>query len=346
MAGLTLSNEAFDVPCSWDAYACICQRPPVGYAGNLTSSSIDSFLVELREADDKAVSEAVVGQWVDFYVRTVVVLIALSVAATFWCCVLSRSCCWARHVAERGPAAGSAEAKEPRTCCGATSDHTKAREADPSGRAASKVRTEAFDCLRGFAALQVSLGHYFTYWAPNVFRGELGGGDAVLMFFLMSGFVMQVGYAGKGPADGSCPCCGDCCPSEGCCACCSRGRCCLGCGGTFARQFWARRLARLAPMAWVAMLVYAPIAYFENLPRVGQLPEAAQALFLTEDLAVSAVFLPTWVACGVNGPLWTLTAQWFFCAPRTRPARETDLTTRPRGCHRGRGRSCCRCARR
>ena len=35
----------------------------------------------------------------------------------------------------------------------------------------------------------------------------------------MSGFVMQVGYANKGPADGSCPCC---CRGP-------RAICCIGC---------------------------------------------------------------------------------------------------------------------
>ena len=60
-------------------------------------------------------------------------------------------------------------------------------------------------------ARQVSLGHFFTYWARGAGRGvELGGGNAVLMFLIMSGFIMTVGYAGKGPADGGC--CG-----PGCC---------------------------------------------------------------------------------------------------------------------------------
>ena len=29
-------------------------------------------------------------------------------------------------------------------------------------------------------------------------------------------------------------------------------------------------------------------------------------------MSVSAVFVPVWISCGVNGPLWTLTSQAFF----------------------------------
>jgi hypothetical protein len=35
-------------------------------------------------------------------------------------------------------------------------------------------------------------------------ESEFGGGNAVLMFFVMSGFIMMIGYAGKAPVDGCC----------------------------------------------------------------------------------------------------------------------------------------------
>ena len=117
---------------------------------------------------------------------------------------------------------------------------------------------------------------FFTWWSPDTFPGiECGGGNAVLMFFIMSGFVMQIGYAGKGPADGSCCCCA---PDGG------RGGgggCCTGCGGKFARTFWARRVARLLPLTWVSILIFLPIFYFERQNEMGKLPGLLQGLYST-----------------------------------------------------------------
>ena len=94
-------------------------------------------------------------------------------------------------------------------------------------------------------ALQVSIGHLTAIFMDGTPEGlELGGGNAVIMFFIMSGFVMQVGYAGKGPADGACP-----------------GSCGKGCGGAFAREFWARRVARIGPVYWLSVLLCLPFAY-------------------------------------------------------------------------------------
>ena len=62
----------------------------------------------------------------------------------------------------------------------------------------TRIHTEAFDCIRGMGSLQVSLGHFFTFYAnfENAATPEFGGGNAVLMFFVMSGFLMTIGYAG------------------------------------------------------------------------------------------------------------------------------------------------------
>ena len=126
------------------------------------------------------------------------------------------------------------------------------------------------------------------------------------MFFLMSGFVMQIGYAGKGPADGAC-----CCDCNCCC-----DACCQGCGGTFARTFWARRVARLVPLAWVATLFYVPIAFYEQRPRFDKLAPPLQAVAVAEDAAATMSMFQTWMLVGgvggVNGPLWTLCSQFTF----------------------------------
>ena len=76
-----------------------------------------------------------------------------------------------------------------------------------------------------FARAGADITQTFTFWAHDAAPTlDAGGGNAVTIFFVMSGFVMTVGYAGKGPADG------------GCCV-----GCCLGCGEEAAGFPLARR---------------------------------------------------------------------------------------------------------
>ena len=159
----------------------------------------------------------------------------------------------------------------------------------------ARVNTVPFECIRGFGALQVSIGHYYAFWSTKTYPGiEMGGGNAVLMFLIMSGFVMQVGYAKHGPADGSCCCCSS-MPR--------RGGCCVGCGGHFARDFWSRRFSRLAPVVYLSILLYIPLGYHEQWPRFADLAMPLQAVAIGEDAAITATGLQTWVGSGLNGPL-------------------------------------------
>ena len=87
-------------------------------------------------------------------------------------------------------------------CCGVEANHQAMRLLHRGNR----VET-AFECIRGFGALQVAIGHYFSIWSVDTTPGsDFGGGNAVLMFFLMSGFIAMVGR-GQRAADGSCCCC-------------------------------------------------------------------------------------------------------------------------------------------
>ena len=81
------------------------------------------------------------------------------------------------------------------TCCCIYGDSISASFLTSSK---TRIPTDAFDCIRGMGALQVSLGHFFTFYADfeNAATPEFGGGNAVLMFFVMSGFLMTIGYAG------------------------------------------------------------------------------------------------------------------------------------------------------
>lgn len=109
-------------------------------------------------------------------------------------------------------------------------------------------------CIREFAAIQVYCGHFSGYFAKqhdqNAIHGygyssnqvDFGGGNAVLIFFFMGGFLMQIGYSSKVPK--------------------------LSSNNIFNSMlfelivywfdFTKQRVARIAPMVWVAVLIYIP----------------------------------------------------------------------------------------
>lgn len=167
IAGLSEQPNVWDAPCTWDGPACICQAPPAGYVGNITVDATEFLAAQglLAKAGEEG---KMVGQWVDFGVRQVTSVLALGLFVVFMACLLCRSCSWRRHVESYGPAKTHADALAPRECCGRLYDHAAARAADPTGRACHKVDTRAFECLRGVAALQVMIGHFFSFWAPNL----------------------------------------------------------------------------------------------------------------------------------------------------------------------------------
>ena len=55
-----------------------------------------------------------------------------------------------------------------------------------------RVDTLALTGLRGFAALHVAVGHYCSISPAHV---DLIGGASMSFFYLLSGFVMTLGYA-------------------------------------------------------------------------------------------------------------------------------------------------------
>ena len=161
-----------------------------------------------------------------------------------------------------------------------------------------QVSTEAFTCIRGMGALQVFLGHYFTYFAktneiplassktPSM--PDFGGGNAVLMFFIMSGFLMMVGYASK--------------PSVS------------------AYNFLAHRVARLGPVYWLSVLMFVPFTIMQfscgHGTASGSYVNGDSGLMTFFSYVTTLLFTQTWfVALGfsnINGPLWSIVSQ-FFC---------------------------------
>jgi len=80
------------------------------------------------------------------------------------------------HVGETGQA------------CFQYTDPISARLLHNSDHSGEKIPTEAFDCIRGMGALQVSMGHLFAMFMIDGEGVDFGGENAVLMFFIMSGF--------------------------------------------------------------------------------------------------------------------------------------------------------------
>jgi len=223
-------------------------------------------------------------------------------------CLFIKGCPWHRAAAHKS----KVDNLTPKSCCGipvTVADHASTRAVHKGKR----VHSAAFDCIRGFGALQVSLGHFFSSYVYYHEAGgiELGGGNAVIMFFLMSGFVMQVGYAGKGPADG---------------ACC--GGMASGCGGAFAREFWARRVARIGPVYWLSVLLFLPIAIKQCIPMLTEIPDGGYdpvtykpttvslpewkvGLDVTLRIVLTLLFMQTWAGFAIiNGPLWSVVSQF------------------------------------
>lgn len=99
-------------------------------------------------------------------------------------CLFIKGCPWHRAAAHKS----KVDNLTPKSCCGipvTVADHASTRAVHKGKR----VHSAAFDCIRGFGALQVSLGHFFSSYVYYHEAGgiELGGGNAVIMFFLMSG---------------------------------------------------------------------------------------------------------------------------------------------------------------
>ena len=164
-----------------------------------------------------------------------------------------------------------------------------------------RVNTKSLDGLRGCAALQVALGHIFM---ASSFGIDFIGGNAMPLFFLVSGFVMVLGYGQNKYCDsggmiGECfcypldkmKCCGEKSSSE------SEGQ-------PFAlKEFFVKRIARLGPMYYTTNLAGLPLVLGS-----GALITGVLTLFL----------LTSWTGFEpFNGVTWTISTMTFFylCFP-------------------------------
>lgn len=167
------------------------------------------------------------------------------------------------------------------------------------GARAPKIDTAALTGVRGLAALHVALGHIFGL---STLRQDLIGGAAMPFFFLLSGFVMTLGYGQTVYA--SAGCCGQ--PGEE-----DLAKKLMDKG-----KFWRNRFARLAP-----------VYYFTNIGMSSMVFEmGGVGLNGTHQGVVGAILqgvctllgINSWlfpfidVGMPLNGVTWTITTMSFF----------------------------------
>eukprot|EP00747_Dinoflagellata_sp_TGD_P167967 gnl/TRDRNA2_/TRDRNA2_193368_c0_seq1.p1 gnl/TRDRNA2_/TRDRNA2_193368_c0~~gnl/TRDRNA2_/TRDRNA2_193368_c0_seq1.p1 ORF type:complete len:517 (-),score=40.35 gnl/TRDRNA2_/TRDRNA2_193368_c0_seq1:26-1576(-) len=182
------------------------------------------------------------------------------------------------------------------------------------------LNTSSLDGLRAIAVFHIIFGHHsmYTNWNDRHYEGfDLMGGVSMGLFYIISGFVMMLGY---GKADGPpsnchlCSCCCMCCDT--CC-----GRCCIedvskseGTSRTQldTRKFLWKRFARLGPLWYLGNCLALPL-FFTNYWSGG--PERFWAGLVA---ALPPFGLNAWlqISCPA-GHLWTISTMTFFylCFP-------------------------------
>eukprot|EP01043_Picozoa_sp_COSAG02_P026806 COSAG02_NODE_1555_length_11948_cov_28.444932_4_plen_515_part_00 len=164
-----------------------------------------------------------------------------------------------------------------------------------------RVDTAALTGLRGMAAMQVALGHMT---AGSNMRLDLLGGAAMPFFYLLSGFVMTLGYGQTQYTSSSC--CSNASP--------------LASGGQPQQmnkgKFWRNRFARLFPVYIATNAPMLPVVLAGGgvgiggggMGSVGSVVNGLLTL-----LGANSWFLPIVdVGMPANGVCWTITTMSFF----------------------------------
>ena len=211
------------------------------------------------------------------------------------------------------------------------------------------LNTDAVDGLRALAVMHIVLGHHSirTGYLGDAREGEDGvqerysrgldlvGGASMALFYIISGFVMMLGYGSYGRAAKG-KLCGGC--DRGCLCCCGDGEeaagttgCCYPCfckpavksrevgegGGEGeppakpldVRAFYWKRFARLAPLWYLGNLMHMLPVYFGNYHW-----QPTWFYWLSFGLAIPPLGLNAWttVCFPPAGHLWTISTMTFF----------------------------------
>ena len=184
-------------------------------------------------------------------------------------------------------------------------DRRTSPEPPPTPLASKRVDTGALTGLRGLAAMHVACGHIFM---QSDLRADLIGGAAMPFFFLLSGFVMTLGY-GQTLYEA---------PPMLCCANGANGANGSGTNKLMDKpKFWRNRFARLFPVyAFTNLLMAGLIAPMGGMGVADGTSQGRLGLGLQFSLSIFG--LNTWfypiadVGMPPNGVTWTICTMSFF----------------------------------
>ena len=116
--------------------------------------------------------------------------------------------------------------------------------------ARTRLDTRSLDGLRGLAAMHVAIGHYVSFTGLAGRFSDLQAGSSMGLFYLLSRFVMALGYGQKAvrPSGSGCDkCCCACCDADGCFRpfCVSRADAAADAPIFAGRRFLCKRMARM-----------------------------------------------------------------------------------------------------
>ena len=157
-----------------------------------------------------------------------------------------------------------------------------------------EIDTSAITGLRAITALQIACGHWLLFFGNNSNPYlDFQGGIAVSIFFLITGFVMQVAYCDKVEASDF--------------------------------RYWdfiKRRYFRMLPLHWFALAWYAPFIAFNYRTIVNDYnfwQNKSGEVNLIMGIALTPFLMQSWVfsLCYWNSVCWSLSCQlgYYFCFP-------------------------------
>jgi peptidoglycan/LPS O-acetylase OafA/YrhL len=158
-----------------------------------------------------------------------------------------------------------------------------------------KIDTSAITGIRAITAIQIATGHWLLFYgSKNQVPIDFQGGLAVSTFFIITGFVLYVGYRHKV------------CDTESFC-------------------YWTfikRRYSRALPLHWLCLVLYAPFV-FMNFAQLRDDYNFWQnkngEINLIMGLVLTPFLMHSWIfsLCYWNSVCWSLSCQlgFYFCFP-------------------------------
>ena len=158
-----------------------------------------------------------------------------------------------------------------------------------------KIDTSAITGIRAITAIQIASGHWLLFYgSKNQVPIDFQGGLAVSTFFMITGFVLYVGYRHKV------------CDTE-----------------TF--SYWTfikRRYARALPLHWICLVLYAPFVFL-NYAQIRDdynfWQNKSGEVNLIMGIALTPFLMHSWIfsLCYWNSVCWSLSCQlgFYFCFP-------------------------------